>query len=402
MKFCISFGRLQLKYFFYCFLIVIIEYAYNFISQSGVKILNNHLLFNSFCFFLGYLLNFIPAWISHIKSKEKKNPITNKLKEENTQSIEYIYNKPYENNISTKDILKFGFICFIQLLANFIEIILIKININKGDDNKEINYNDNFSIIEYLIIFIVSKFDKEVYYKHQNCSFLILILVEAIKNIYFLTKTSYHDTTNIIIIILKIIYSISYALYYIYIKDFMKYKFISPAKCNFIIGIIDVPLIIIIYFIISFTSLGIIGSKYYFGNILELFRNFGNINAKDLIFLISLPFVFGIFEFIINKVIYDYTIYHIYIPILIEYLTESFIRNLGFFVNIFLISSFILELVMILVFLEIIEINFCELNKNLKRNIESRGIIDSSLSIGINADDNDSERNEKIMKAKEK
>ena len=45
---------------------------------------------------------------------------------------------------------------------------------------------------------------------------------------------------------------------------------------------------------------------------------------------------------------------------------------------------------MILVFLEIIEINFCWLNKNLKRNIDSRGRIDSSLTVE-NDDDNDDE-----------
>ena len=49
-------------------------------------------------------------------------------------------------------------------------------------------------------------------------------------------------------------------------------------------------------------------------------------------------------------------------------------------INIYLlILFFCIEFIMILIFLEIIEINFCELNKNLKRNIESRGIIDSSL-----------------------
>ena len=42
---------------------------------------------------------------------------------------------------------------------------------------------------------------------------------------------------------------------------------------------------------------------------------------------------------------------------------------------------------MILVFLEIIEINCCGLNKNLKRNIQSRGTIDSSLVIENNDDD---------------
>ena len=41
---------------------------------------------------------------------------------------------------------------------------------------------------------------------------------------------------------------------------------------------------------------------------------------------------------------------------------------------------------MILAFLEIIEIKFCGLNKNLKRNIESRGIMDASLT---NEEDDD-------------
>ena len=45
---------------------------------------------------------------------------------------------------------------------------------------------------------------------------------------------------------------------------------------------------------------------------------------------------------------------------------------------------------MILVFLEIIELNFCGLNENLKRNIETRGVIDLSLT---KEDDDYEERN---------
>ena len=96
--------------------------------------------------------------------------------------------------------------------------------------------------------------------------------------------------------------------------------------------------------------------------------------------------------------IYDNTIFHIYIPILIEYLAESVIQNLGSFVNIFLISSFFVELIIIFVFLEIIEINCCGLNKNLKRNIQSRGKIESSLIIQ-NDDDEIDERSYKTISA---
>ena len=334
------------------------------------------------------------------------------MDKENAQSIEYIYNEPYEKYISKKNILKFIFICLILLLSSLLEIIQYKIDnigykkdetinhkdkIKKFDDNKKTYYEDDYIFIEIIIFFVVSKFDKEAYYKHQNISFFFLILVEIIKNIYFLIKESGYDIFEIIHIILNIINSILYAFYYLYIKGLMKYKFISPAKCNFMIGIINFPLIILIYFIISFTSLGNIENKYYIDNIFKLFKNLREIDTKSVIFLISLPFSYGIFQFIINNIINDYTIYHIYIPFLIRFFIENIIKDFIIYDKIILISSFIIELIMIFVFLEIIEINCCGLNKNLKRNIESRGIIDSSLTIE-NDDEIDDERNDENNK----
>ena len=400
MKFCISFGKFELKFFFYCILIVILEfYIYNFIDYFKVKILEDHLLLNSSCLFLGYLLNIIPVWIRHIKSKKKENSKINKLKEENTQSIEYIFNKPDKNYLSSKEILIFCFISLFPLIEELLEHSLHKIN----DKDKESNYNDDFPIIEYSIIFLASKFDKEVYYKHQYISFFILILVEAIKNIYFLTKASIFNIFFIFKFALSIIYSILYPIYYLYIKNLMKYKFISPVKCNFMIGMINFPLTILIYFIISFTSLGIKdNNNYYFDNIFYLFEDIGNMDAKNIIILISLPLVYGILEFIIINIIYDYTIYHIYIPILIIYFVEYIIDELKIFDKFFLISIFLIELIMILILLEMIEINFCGLNKNLKRYIESRGIIDSSLNNENHDDDDydkiDNERNDETTK----
>ena len=111
-----------------------------------------------------------------------------------------------------------------------------------------------------------------------------------------------------------------------------------------------------------------------------------------MIFLISLPFVYGILLSLINKIIYEYTIYHIYIPILIEHFIRNIIKNFEFYTNIFLISSFLVELIMILIFVEIIEINYCGLGENLKRNIELRGLSESSIHIEPDEDDFD-ERN---------
>ncbi len=68
-----------------------------------------------------------------------------------------------------------------MLLISLIQIIQFKIDnigedkdeedyqekIKKFDDEKKTYYDDGFIIIEIIIIFLVSKFDKKIYYKHQ-------------------------------------------------------------------------------------------------------------------------------------------------------------------------------------------------------------------------------------------
>ena len=379
MKFCISLGFFELKYLFYCLLILIISlYISYFIYTDKEILICEHLILESLCFFLGYLLNFIPFWISHIMSNDKKKSIINKLIKKNTQFIKYVYYKPKEEYLSIKDFIKIFFISIVVFFTEIIDIIQTKKD-NNDDDNEIKKYIDNFIIFEYLIVFVITKYGEEVYYKHHYISFLILIFVEVIKAIYFIIKNLY-QTFDIIIIALQIIYSILYGIFFLYIKILMKYNFISPPKCNFMIGIINVPLLIIIYFIISLTPLGNKDNEYYLDNIFELFKS-ENFDSKNVIHLLLLTFVYGLYLFIISKIIYEYTIYHIYIPILIEYFVENIIQNFEIAEKIFLISSFFIELIMILIFIEIIEINFCGLNENLKRNIQSRAMTESSLTI---------------------
>ena len=86
-------------------------------------------------------------------------------------------------------------------------------------------------------------------------------------------------------------------------------------------------------------------------------------------------------------------LFFIYIPVIIEYFIENIVKNFAPIDNIFLISSFFIELIMILVFLEIIEIKFCGLNENLKRNIELRSMTESTLDIeNEDNNENDDER----------
>jgi len=290
------------------------------------------------------------------------------LKEEKTQSFEYIYNKPDNKYLPKKELIKIFFISIFLLLTEFLRIIqIIKYKI--------IEYEDNFIFIEFLLILLIPH-SSEVYYKHQKFSFLIFTLIEIIKIIVLILGK---QSINYLAIFMEIIISIIYAFYYIYIKRLMQSIFISPYKYNFIIGIINFPLIIIIYLIISFTPLGKEnGDLLYVDNIFTIFKD--EFDLINVIILISFPIAYGLYTSIFNKVIYDYTLYHSYILLLLENFIKDIINKDKTF-NIFIISCFFIELIMILIFLEIIELNFWGLNKNLKKNIESRALIESSLEI---------------------
>ena len=380
MRFCISFGRIDLKYLIYCILYLIMKiifYLAFYYEESNI--IYSHNFLESSCIFLGYLLNFFPGWISNRNSKAKKKPITNGLKKEKKQSFEYIYNKPYNEYLSTKEIIKFFFISLFLLVIELLKIIQKKI-INKDENESE--YENHFILIEFLIILIIPH-SSEVYYKHQKFSFFIFTIIQIIKIIYFLFE---HIYKYYLAIFMEIIISILFAFYCIYIKGLMEIKFISPYKCNFLVGIFNFPLIIIIYIIISFTPLGEKNKNYYVDNFFNLFaKGLDIINAFRLI---SFPFIYGISVCLFNKIIYDFTLYHSYIPLLIEnFIIDIFSqiknenKNENKIIFIVLIPSFIIELIMILVFMEIIELHFCGLNKDLKKNIELRALNETYLEI---------------------
>ena len=60
-------------------------------------------------------------------------------------------------------------------------------------------------------------------------------------------------------------------------------------------------------------------------------------------------------------------------------LVEIFITNKNIFAICIVITSGIFEIFIVLVFLEIIELGFCGLNYNTKRNIKERALNDSKL-----------------------
>jgi len=117
-------------------------------DENNGDILYKNQIFHSFCYFLGYLLNIFPALISQRNSEINEKLITNEYEGGNPQSIKYIK--------------KFFIICFILLIIDSFENISF-ITVNKNKEIEKIYYEQDFILIEFIVIYLFSKFSKEVF-----------------------------------------------------------------------------------------------------------------------------------------------------------------------------------------------------------------------------------------------
>ena len=174
--------------------------------------------------------------------------------------------------------------------------------------------------------------------------------------------------------------------------DIIKYLwttfFFSPYKVLYLFGFINGIIIFIVCLVSTYIPcsnnyycLVEYNNEYYFDNI----KNFFNYDLSEIILFSLFTIIFSNIKLLIIMIIQDYTLCHSFLPYKILYLiTDINLSNLTkinkAFGLIFSICYFILDLFFILVFLEIIELNFCGLNRNLKTNIMDRAIVDRKES----------------------
>ena len=97
---------------------------------------------------------------------------------------------------------------------------------------------------------------------------------------------------------------------------------------------------------------------------------------------------------ILLKTINDFTVFHI---IIFFALKDMIFNIIGLFIEynscdlIIIIVTYSIEIVALLVYLEIVELNFCGLNQNLKRFIRNRADRDINLIYESNIDENTDE-----------
>jgi hypothetical protein len=398
MKSCISCGTCDKKYF--CIILGFIishSLVVPFTISDNKFSVNENFLYCIFIFFLGHSLCFIPELI-YKKPNKKEIKVSSRTTIKSTRVIYYIFNKNNNNTKFTfKEMIIFFFMCLIFLLKyiliyinvkNYYDINNVYINITKFNEstnntytntninetniNKDNVINDEYIFFSYIIIFIVSAFVfKNIYYKHQYFSIIVLVLLGLSKLLIRITFLQINYNFILMSFLLEFITAIIYG----YLKGLMKYKFFSIYKCNYLPGLINIVIIIICYFS--------------FGNEINNFINQTNnknisikFNVSNIIFSILTLIGSTFYGLFMNQILNNYTIFHIFLPLnLLNFLylindTAQIKDNLIEYVLLIIIDFF--EFIIMLVFLELIEINLCSLSYNTKENIRKRANKESS------------------------
>ena len=271
------------------------------------------------------------------------------------------------------------------MVFKFLQKFLSYSFINEVDNNIWIFNIIYFSGFSYLIL-------KIKLYNHQFLSSLVMIIIGIIYNIIIMWDMKAEDIPYLLLsIFIETVYSLNIVLN----KYVMEFYFCSPYELCFYEGIFILSLNLILTTIFTnvtitkdSTTTKIIKTFEYNNNTyIDNFYDFYNeIDTYEVImFCISLTnrLIFNLFSLITNKY---YTPSHIILLLIIGECQFAFETEENSELILPSISYFILFF-MILIYLEIIELNFCGFEENLKRNIDERAKIKEK-------EDNDSENSE--------
>ena len=290
----------------------------------------------------------------------------------------FSYSEVIDYKICIKDYIYFGLICLLLLIIDFYKIyILIFL--------KTISYESFIMIINswiFLLIFsiLIGIFlYKMRFYKHHLFSIFPFILFE----IYIIfTVISFGKGFDIILFLVQIFMSLIESIIIILIKNIIEKKFFSPLKVCYLIGFINLMISFIILVILSNVKCD---------NYLESCKenenifDFSSIYKNKFVFICLFPISLfnGINKYLINTILKKYTILHT--SIFYQYNSMEFLYLIKFNVSITVQNSTIskitgniltifysLGVFLLLIFHEVIILNFCNLSYNIKKNIQAR------------------------------
>ena len=334
-------------------------------------------------------LSFSLLLIFNVYSKKKKDKITSSLIEDKGNIIFEKNDTIKKKIISWKEKLLW---IFLVSIIDYIAYLFSSIYwLDNGNYVDTLQTNIIFmSIFAYLILKL------KLHKHHYLCISVIIIRSIAYTIIFNVYKKDPSKKNDIVPYIVSFVTEIVFSLTYVTSKYFMLIKYIHPFEIMFFEGIFE--LFFSIMTLIISSSIGKLDNISHF---LEKFK------YMEVFILISWIIVNFIYHAILFKVIDIFSPFYIHISILISEFLSFFFKLDGLSIGqlIFYIISFIVCPFMILVFLEIIELNFCGLSEMTAKNIELRALLDSAINdendagkISIGADEYSIELERKSQK----
>ena len=385
----ISFGKIEKKFYILLILHIIINVIFVlyrlYFDKNPTEIVNNISLNNIITYFLS--ISFcIPEYMMRKKVLKEKGRNNENIFNKN--KIIYLFRFQY-NKIDIKNIIRL--IIFLLLYYAF----YFGYNIYRTIYSEHFKFANNFSncIIDIVYLYLIYRFIyKTIFYKHQNLSMLILILTGLIRfffRCFVIKRISFDFPNDLFSLIPLIIYPFFESIEYYLFELFMKYKYFSPLFISFTVGIINVITSFILLFI--FLNIDCGNSK-----ICILLTELPNISIYSILLYILQSILFSIMYFIIFKIIYDYSVFHVITYFSFADLLNNILMLILDYNNyelILIIFTFFFEIFWTFVFVEIIELNFCGLNTNLKKSIIFRSKIETDF-LFIEKDDDNEDNND--------
>ena len=385
----IAIGKVNFKFLFYSLSYIISIILINMISFSfklvKSEIKNIPLILIITHSFLIFLIPFECRLRKSMNKKEIEGKLLNENKSDDKELKLIVNTEQKKVNIKSHLIL----ILMIILELVYDTSLLVHQNINK--DQSELVIGEIYKFMDILFLLILFRvFQKIIFYKHQYIALIIIILTglgrffRIFQN--FLKDANY--VTFIFIVLLPFIDSIKIYV----IQRFMKYNYYSPYYVCVLIGIIY--LIISLIILIIFRNINCTSS---ICNALSEFK-FDKKKPVNYILIILYGLFYSLEHFVKFYTMYTFSAFH-YILIstfgeIIKFIYKMLIAfdTTEFIVN---IVTYSVEIIAVLVFIETIELNFCKLNVNLKKNIIFRADVelDSIYKVQKGIVDNDSVSN---------
>ena len=334
-------------------------------------------------------LSFSLLLIFNVYSKKKKDKITSSLIEDKGNIIFEKNDTIKKKIISWKEKLLW---IFLVSIIDYIAYLFSSIYwLDNGNYVDTLQTNIIFmSIFAYLILKL------KLHKHHYLCISVIIIRSIAYTIIFNVYKKDPSKKNDIVPYIVSFVTEIVFSLTYVMSKYFMLIKYIHPFEIMFFEGIFE-----LFFSIMTLIISSRIGKLDNISHFLEKFK------YMEVFILISWIIVNFIYHAILFKVIDIFSPFYIHISILLSEFLSFFVKLNGLSIGqlIFYIISFIVCPFMILVFLEIIELNFCGLSEMTAKNIELRALLDSAINdendggkISIGADEYSIELERKSQK----